>query len=119
MDVAAWLKNLGLERSKQAFEDNAIDFALLSGLTPDHLRYMRIAAVRHRRRLLEVIGVLQEASGECRPKTPPLSPARLFVQVAPRAAADGVQKKPSGRRQRDVFRLINKKSQPKRQGGWT
>jgi hypothetical protein len=26
MDVAAWLRCLGLERYKQAFEDNAIDF---------------------------------------------------------------------------------------------
>src|SRR6266478_53047 len=62
MDVAAWLSNLGLERYKQAFEDNAIDFALLSKLTADDLRDIGITAVGDRRRLLEAIAALQEKS---------------------------------------------------------
>ena len=52
MDVAAWLSNLGLEHYKQAFEDNAIDFALLPKLTADDLKDIGITAVGDRRRLL-------------------------------------------------------------------
>jgi class 3 adenylate cyclase/predicted ATPase len=58
MDVAAWLSNLGLERYKQVFEENAIDFALLPKLTPNDLREIGITAVGDRRRLLEAIAAL-------------------------------------------------------------
>ena len=63
MDVATWLNGLGLDRYKQAFEDNAIDFALLSKLTADDLRDIGITAVGHRRKLLEAIAALQDSSG--------------------------------------------------------
>jgi SAM (Sterile alpha motif) domain-containing protein len=35
MDVAAWLRGLGLERYEQAFLDNEIDEAVLPSLTPE------------------------------------------------------------------------------------
>src|ERR1051326_1867492 len=62
MDVAAWLSNLGLAHYKQAFEDNAIDFALLPKLTADDLKDIGITAVGDRRRLLEAMAALQEKS---------------------------------------------------------
>ena len=61
MEVAAWLNGLGLDRYKQAFEDNAIDFALLPKLTADDLRDIGITAVGHRRKLLEAIVALQDS----------------------------------------------------------
>jgi SAM domain (Sterile alpha motif) len=62
VEVGAWLSGLGLDRYKQAFEDNAIDFALLPKLTADDLRDIGITAVGHRRKLLEAIAALQESS---------------------------------------------------------
>ena len=78
MDVAAWLSSSGLERYKQAFEDNAIDFTLLSRLTADDPRDIGITAVGHRRKLLEAIAALQGASGGRGPKSdqPSVAPIR-------------------------------------------
>ena len=45
MDVAAWLEKLGLERYQQAFDENAIDFALLSRLTAGDLKEIGITAI--------------------------------------------------------------------------
>ncbi len=42
MDIAAWLTSLGLERYKQAFDENEIDFAVLPRLTGDDLKDMVI-----------------------------------------------------------------------------
>ena len=38
MDVAAWLKGLGLERYEAAFRDNEIDRQVLTSLTADDLK---------------------------------------------------------------------------------
>jgi len=37
MDVAAWLRGLGLERYEQAFRDNDVDAQVLRNLTADDL----------------------------------------------------------------------------------
>ena len=38
MDIAAWLRGLGLERYEPAFRDNDIDCAVLPELTTDDLK---------------------------------------------------------------------------------
>ena len=38
MDIAAWLRGLGLERYETAFRDNEIDWAVLPQLTADDLK---------------------------------------------------------------------------------
>jgi class 3 adenylate cyclase/tetratricopeptide (TPR) repeat protein len=53
VDITALLRNLGLEQYAQAFADNAIDPGILSKLTTEDLKEMGIAAVGHRRLLLE------------------------------------------------------------------
>ena len=58
MDIAAWLRELGLERYEGAFRDNEIDGGILPKLTSDDLRDIGVTAVGHRRRLLEAIAVL-------------------------------------------------------------
>ncbi len=65
MDVAAWLKGLGLERYAAAFRDNEIDWPVLQSLTADDLKEIGVAAVGHRRRLIEAIAALR----------PPAAPA--------------------------------------------
>jgi class 3 adenylate cyclase/predicted ATPase len=62
MDVADWLRSLGLERYEQAFRDNEIDAELLPNLTGEDLKDLGVALVGHRRRLLDAIARLRLAS---------------------------------------------------------
>ncbi len=59
MDIAAWLRDLGLERYAPAFSDNDIDAAVLPSLTGDDLEKLGITSVGHRRRLLDAIASLR------------------------------------------------------------
>jgi class 3 adenylate cyclase len=61
MDVAAWLRGLGLNQYEAAFRDNGVDASVLPELTADDLKEMGIAAVGHRRKLLAAIAVLRGA----------------------------------------------------------
>ena len=58
MDVAAWLQGLGLERYVPAFRDNEIDWEVLPKLTSEDLREIGVAAIGHRRKLLDAIAAL-------------------------------------------------------------
>jgi len=60
MDVAEWLRGLGLERYVPAFRDNDIDGEVLRRLTAEDLRELGIASIGHRRRLLDAIAALSE-----------------------------------------------------------
>jgi hypothetical protein len=62
VDVAAWLKNLGLWQYEAAFRDNAIDGDLLPSLTAEDLKDLGVTIVGHRRRLLDAIAALGAAS---------------------------------------------------------
>jgi hypothetical protein len=58
MDVAAWLRGLGLGQYAPAFQDNAIDGEVLRELTSDDLKDLGVILVGHRRRLLAAIAIL-------------------------------------------------------------
>ena len=58
MDVAAWLRDLQLERYVSAFRDNDIDAEVLPKLTAEDLISIGVASVGHRRRLLDAIAGL-------------------------------------------------------------
>jgi class 3 adenylate cyclase len=60
MDVAAWLRGLGLEQYAPAFDDNAIDGEVLRELTADDLKDLGVTLVGHRRKLLAAIAALVE-----------------------------------------------------------
>jgi len=62
MDVAAWLESLGLERYVPAFRDNEIDWRVLPKLTSEDLREIGVAAIGHRRTLLDAIAALGAAA---------------------------------------------------------
>jgi SAM domain (Sterile alpha motif) len=55
MDVAAWLRGLGLEQYAQLFRDNDIDGEILCGMTAEDLKELGISSFGHRRRLLNAI----------------------------------------------------------------
>ena len=58
MDVAEWLRGLGLEEYAPAFRDNDIDAEVLRRLTGEDLRELGVRSVGHRRRLLDAISAL-------------------------------------------------------------
>ena len=60
MDVAAWLRGLGLERYAPAFRDNDVDDEVLPALTSDDLISIGVTSVGHRRKLLDAIAGLRE-----------------------------------------------------------
>ena len=83
MDVAAWLKNLGLGQYEAAFRDNAIDGDLLASLTTEDLKDLGVTIVGHRRKLLDAIAAL---GAESKPAPPPATtgePATLPARAVP------------------------------------
>jgi class 3 adenylate cyclase/predicted ATPase len=58
MDIAAWLRSLGLEQYEAAFRDNAIDWEVLPKLTSEDLREIGVAAIGHRRKLLDALATI-------------------------------------------------------------
>ncbi len=85
MDVAAWLRGLGLERYAPAFRDNDIDNAVLRRLTTEDLRELGVASVGHRRILLDAIAAL----GASTPATDMSgAPAATSATLAPQGDAE-------------------------------
>ena len=58
MDVAEWLRGLGLGQYAPAFAANDIDAAVLRRVTAEDLRELGVASIGHRHRLLEAIATL-------------------------------------------------------------
>ena len=59
MDVADWLRTLGLERYEATFRENDVDAQMLPNLAADDLKELGITSLGHRRRLLEAIAALR------------------------------------------------------------
>ena len=62
VDVASWLRNLGLERYEATFRENDVGAEDLCHLTAEDLKDIGVAAIGHRRRLLVAIAKLREDS---------------------------------------------------------
>src|SRR3954470_18916210 len=78
MDVADWLRTLGLEQYEAVFRANDVDAKLLPTLTADDLKEIGIASFGHRRRLLEAIAALRSNA----------MPAGAPAPVSPAAPSD-------------------------------
>ena len=61
MNVAEWLRALGLEQYAAAFPDNEIDERVLPSLTAADLKDLGVSLIGHRRLLLDAIAALREA----------------------------------------------------------
>ena len=81
MDVATWLRGLGLERHEAAFRDNLIDMDVVPELTENDLEKLGLA-LGDRRRVLKAIAGL-----------PPLAAATSVPIAAPRAR-DEAERRP-------------------------
>ena len=60
MDVASWLRSLGLEQYEATFRDNAIDDGVLPDLTDQDLEKLGVL-LGHRRKLLRAIATMVES----------------------------------------------------------
>src|SRR6516225_1492331 len=80
MDIAEWLRGLGLDQYASAFRDNDIDAEVLRRLTAEDLRELGVASVGHRRRLLDAIASLSDG--------PPAAEATPAVAAASAAIAE-------------------------------
>jgi class 3 adenylate cyclase len=75
MDIAAWLRSLGLEQYEQAFRDNAVDADVLPTLTNEHLKELGLP-LGHRLKLLNAIAALRTiAAAQPNTKKTPLASA--------------------------------------------
>ena len=72
MDVAAWLRDLGLEAYVEAFAENGVDAELLGELNNEDLKDIGIAKLADRKRLLNAIADLASCSPahDARPSQP-------------------------------------------------
>jgi class 3 adenylate cyclase/predicted ATPase len=77
MEVAVWLRGLGLEQYAQLFRDNDIDGEILCGMTAEDLKELGISSFGHRRRLLNAITALG------RPPTRDVGPSATSVTSGP------------------------------------
>ena len=79
MDIASWLRDLGLERYEATFRENDVSAELLPNLTGEDLKEIGITSFGHRRRLLEAIAVLRlegtPAGDPVQSSSSPTSPA--------------------------------------------
>ena len=80
IDVADWLRRLGLEQYAPAFAANDIDGEVLPELTADDLIGLGIVSIGHRRKLLAAIAALRGGVPQPVPETAPAA-----APVAPEA----------------------------------
>src|SRR3954452_19655195 len=80
MDVAAWLRELGLDQYEAAFRANDVDAEVLPTLTVDDLKDLGIASIGHRRRMLEAIAALRSQT----------SPVERVAAVSPSPLVDPI-----------------------------
>ena len=62
MDLAVWLRSLGLEQYEATFRENAIIEKLLPSLTAEDLKDLGVSVVGHRRALLNAIADLRSST---------------------------------------------------------
>jgi len=62
MDIASWLRTIGLGQYERVFRDNDIDAEVLPELNADDLIAIGIASVGHRRKLLAAMSALRPGS---------------------------------------------------------
>jgi class 3 adenylate cyclase/pimeloyl-ACP methyl ester carboxylesterase len=64
VDIADWLRRLGLYQYESVFRDNDVDAETLPSLTADDLRELGITSLGHRKKLLSAIAALSPTLGK-------------------------------------------------------
>ncbi|MEK1888487.1 MAG: adenylate/guanylate cyclase domain-containing protein [Phyllobacterium sp.] len=60
MTISSWLESLGLGQYTTAFETNEIDAEMLPKLTAEDLKEVGVAALAHRKKILEAIALIED-----------------------------------------------------------
>jgi class 3 adenylate cyclase len=81
MDVASWLRSLGLEKYEATFRNNAITEKVLPRLTAEDLKELGVSTVGDRRVFLDAIADLRSGANTA-------GPAPATIAVAPKDAAE-------------------------------
>ena len=90
MDIVVWLRSLGLGKYEAAFRENEIDETVLPNLTAEDLKELGVAALGHRRKLLDAIAALRaDASSRPQVATAPARPSAATPTAVPVAEAVG------------------------------
>ena len=91
MDIAAWLRGLGLEQYASAFRDNDVDGEVLPELTADDLIGLGVTSIGHRRKLLAAIAALRTEPPTVTPSAAGATSAPISAPISRRRtpAADG------------------------------
>ena len=84
MDVVVWLRSLGLGQYEAAFRENEIDERVLPSLTAEDLKELGVAALGHRRMLLDAIAALRGDTDA----TPAATPGPAALNASPRDTAE-------------------------------
>jgi class 3 adenylate cyclase len=88
MEVAVWLKGLGLEQYEAAFRENQISERVLPSLTQEDLKEIGVGPVGHRRMLLEAIAALRATTGGNAPSSDMLTTSSSPPSVSPEHRAE-------------------------------
>ena len=84
MDIVVWLRSLGLGQYEAVFRENEIDETVLPSLTAEDLKELGVAALGHRRKLLDAIAVLRGDANA----SPTATPAPAVADESPRDTAE-------------------------------
>ena len=77
MEIAAWLRSLGLEQYTSVFRDNAVDADVLPQLTEEHLKELGVP-LGHRLKLLKAITALQTGAAQEKASVEPAASIAAF-----------------------------------------
>ena len=86
MDIASWLRDLGLERYEDAFRDNEIDAEILPTLSSDDLKDLGVSIVGHRRKLLNAIANLKTSEIDAAAEASSVNPVQPIATTPAREA---------------------------------
>jgi class 3 adenylate cyclase len=81
VDIGQWLRGLGLQSYEEAFRNHGVDLDLLPRLTADDLKEIGVAAVGHRRKILDAIALLAERQSSETAAQPRFQPERRQLTV--------------------------------------
>ena len=76
MDVASWLRSLGLEQYEATFRDNAIDDSVLPDLTDQDLEKIGVL-LGHRKKILKALALLRSSGSWSTELSGPLAAAAI------------------------------------------
>jgi class 3 adenylate cyclase/predicted ATPase len=88
VDIAAWLRELGLECYETAFRSHDIDVDLLSNLTEADLEKLGVASLGHRKILLRAIEALGRARAELAASTTTITDETALAPPPPASRSE-------------------------------